>query len=704
MPDTEEILFSFIVPVYNTGEYLEECLDSIINQNFDLKKIEIIIVDDCSTQEFTKNLVSRINETGVYKNFPITVIINSKNQWLAETRNIGVRHSKGEFIVCLDSDDTIEPEYLKYCYIAHLSYPNASWVYPSVRKFGYRNSVDIAPNFSAKSLFLTNNMVVTSPIKRELWNKLNGQRTKIIFNNIKMLEDWDFWQRALRKKRFGVPIRKVLFNYRQNVKSLLTRTEEEGNLSILMAYRQNWKSIFKLKAAQESFKKDNLLYAGHSGILSRVMIKIISLTTGRTPGTFSFKDALRYIFAPKSLIIKRLAGENKFTKAHKMAGFKCGFPLDFDSDMKVCNEYQNTVLCTHFWWHVGGAENILADYLKEIRSLGYNVVDIVMQSEGDAKTLKNIFERFSNSQISLDEIAEGPYPKMRALWEIIKLEKPRIILNMSNPLLYILTPLIKEKFPKTIIYDLLHCEEYFDNGWFEAAYHYQKNIDRRIVTSSFWKDVLIKKYNEDESKIEIIYNMINYDAFLKEPKNRDEKLKKYHIDSEKKIIGFLGRFHSQKSPNIFVDLAYKMQSYNDFHFVMVGDGPMLEELTPKLMSLPNLTYLGSTKNPEKFFTMFDIAVFPSKFEGYPLVGIECAQIGLPIIASNIVGFNEIISNGNAGILYEMKSDDEDVESIKQILLNQYDDLIQLGMNGPSFVQKYHNKEQIVKEIHKVFKL
>src|SRR5690606_32031413 len=124
-------------------------------------------------------------------------------------------------------------------------------------------------------------------------------------------------------------------------------------------------------------------------------------------------------------------------------------------------------------------------------------------------------------------------------------------LNMSNPLIYILSPLIKEKFPETIIHDLLHCEEFEDNGWFEAAYYYQSYIDKRIVTSQFWKDVLILKYAEKAEKITVIYNMIDYESFINEPKERNQKLLNYRIDSSKKIIGFLGRFHEQKMPSIF---------------------------------------------------------------------------------------------------------------------------------------------------------
>ena len=129
---------------------------------------------------------------------------------------------------------------------------------------------------------------------------------------------------------------------------------------------------------------------------------------------------------------------------------------------------------------------------------------------------------------------------------------------------------------------------------------------------------------------------------------------------------------------------------------------MYSGLETKIKSLTNLTYLGATKNPETVYPMFDIAIFPSKYEGYPLVGIECAHIGLPIIASNIVGFREQINNGKFGLLYDINGDDEDVESIKNLLLTSYDELIKLGKNGTSFINEYHNEKIIKENIKNVF--
>jgi glycosyltransferase involved in cell wall biosynthesis len=701
---TQEILYSFIIPVYNTGALLYETLDSINKQKFDLSFVETIIINDCSTDEKTNAIIQELNLNENYHGLPLKIIQNKANMWLAETRNIGARLAKGKYLVCLDSDDTIEPDFLDLATLTFAAYPEASWVYPSVRKFGYKNKTDIAPDFSAKKLFLQNYLVAVSPLKKDMWIQLNGQRTVHLAQGIKLFEDWDFWQRAIGKGYFGVPIKKVIFNYRQNISSLITRSEDEGNLTTLLTYRKNWRSIFGIRKSQSNFQKQQLKYHVKGGITYKIFRNISKILLNRAPENISIKDVILFLLAPKQFIKNKSKSDVKFTKAHKMAGFKQGFKLDFDKSAQIINNVNQTVLCTHFWWHVGGAENILFDYVKVLKNINYKIVDVVINGDNEAGALKSKFSEVSNSQYALSEVANSPYPQLLALWHIIKTEKPKIILNMSNPLLYILSPLIKEKFPNTVIYDLLHCEDFDDNGWFEAAYQYQDFIDTRIVTSDFWKDVLIKKYKELPYKIEVIYNMINYQAFDNNKLQRNELLIKQHIDTSKKIIGFIGRFQEQKRPDIFLKTVEKMQSHPDYHFVMAGQGEMLEELLPTINRLSNLTYIGPTKNPEKVMPMFDIAVFPSKYEGYPLVGIEAAYISLPIIASNIVGFSEQILNGNFGKLYDVKGDEEDSNAIKYLLLHHYEDLIELGKNGPSFVKKYHNQDNINQHLTKLFSI
>lgn len=92
---------SVIIPVYNVEDYLKECLDSVLSQT--LKDIEVICVDDCSTDDSLKILQEYAN-----KDDRIKIIKNEKNSGQGFSRNEGIKKATGEYIGFVDSDDWIE--------------------------------------------------------------------------------------------------------------------------------------------------------------------------------------------------------------------------------------------------------------------------------------------------------------------------------------------------------------------------------------------------------------------------------------------------------------------------------------------------------------------------------------------------------------------------------------------------------------------
>lgn len=93
-------LVSVIVPIYNVEKYLNKCIDSIINQT--LKEIEIILVDDGSTDDCTQI----IDEYA--KNDNRIIVIHKENGGQGSARNIGIDIAKGKYIGFVDSDDWID--------------------------------------------------------------------------------------------------------------------------------------------------------------------------------------------------------------------------------------------------------------------------------------------------------------------------------------------------------------------------------------------------------------------------------------------------------------------------------------------------------------------------------------------------------------------------------------------------------------------
>ena len=100
-------LVSVIVPVYNVEQYIDECLNSILQQTYE--NIEIIVVEDCSTDNSLKTLAKHLNDPRV------KLIQHKKNSGLSAARNTGIDAAKGGYVMFVDSDDYIHKNLIQLC-------------------------------------------------------------------------------------------------------------------------------------------------------------------------------------------------------------------------------------------------------------------------------------------------------------------------------------------------------------------------------------------------------------------------------------------------------------------------------------------------------------------------------------------------------------------------------------------------------------
>lgn len=103
-----KIKLSIIIPVYNTEEYLEECIDSAINQT--LKEIEIICIDDGSTDSSPEILNRKSQEDSRI------IVVSKENGGQSSARNVGLNNANGKYVYFLDSDDFITSDAMEKCY------------------------------------------------------------------------------------------------------------------------------------------------------------------------------------------------------------------------------------------------------------------------------------------------------------------------------------------------------------------------------------------------------------------------------------------------------------------------------------------------------------------------------------------------------------------------------------------------------------
>ncbi|MGN1139186.1 MAG: glycosyltransferase family A protein [Ruminococcus sp.] len=101
--------FSIIIPMYNCEKYIEQCLKSVICQNF--SNYEVVVINDGSTDKSAEIAMNTANNYyGQIK------ILNKKNGGVASARNMGIRESAGDYVIFLDADDLLDDNSLLKAY------------------------------------------------------------------------------------------------------------------------------------------------------------------------------------------------------------------------------------------------------------------------------------------------------------------------------------------------------------------------------------------------------------------------------------------------------------------------------------------------------------------------------------------------------------------------------------------------------------
>ena len=100
-----EALVSVIIPVYNAQNTIKKCLDSVVSQSY--KNLDIIVVDNCSTDESKKYIEEYSN-----KDQRIVLIVEN-NKGVSNTRNKAIDNSRGKYIIFVDADDYLDEDTIK---------------------------------------------------------------------------------------------------------------------------------------------------------------------------------------------------------------------------------------------------------------------------------------------------------------------------------------------------------------------------------------------------------------------------------------------------------------------------------------------------------------------------------------------------------------------------------------------------------------
>ncbi|MDD5923467.1 MAG: glycosyltransferase [Clostridia bacterium] len=177
--------FSIIVPIYNSEDFLNICVDSILAQKY--ADFELLLVNNNSTDRSVEICKSYCDKDSRVH------LLHETKKGVSAARNCGILNAKGEFIVFVDSDDYIRNDYLEVFLNATQIYPEHDNIWCSYQKTGSYKNIDYSPADALSSELyskLNRNMYMTLAekyITQPCWNKLY-RRDILIENNILMKE------------------------------------------------------------------------------------------------------------------------------------------------------------------------------------------------------------------------------------------------------------------------------------------------------------------------------------------------------------------------------------------------------------------------------------------------------------------------------------------------------------------------------------
>lgn len=227
-------LISFVVPVFNVEEYLEQCVSSILNQTY--RNIEVILVDDGSTDN-SGNICDSFSKTDKRVH-----VIHKSNGGLSSARNAGLRVVSGKYLIFTDSDDFVSPKMAETMFET-ISSTDSDLV---LCGFAYTDEAgNVTTQFNEdntpgeyKTDFLLSRIAAGWTFGAIAWNKLYR---KELFDNLwfaegKISEDEYIAHRLLARVMKAVIIPDVFCFYRQRTGSIINSSFNPRKLNSLDAF------------------------------------------------------------------------------------------------------------------------------------------------------------------------------------------------------------------------------------------------------------------------------------------------------------------------------------------------------------------------------------------------------------------------------------------------------------------------------------
>lgn len=226
MPDV-----SVVIPCYNQGAFLPEAVESVRSQTHN--NLEIIIVNDGSDDTETADLCNSLEG-------PDIRVLTTSNQGLAAARNNGIAQAAGTYILPLDADDKIAPDYISEALEVLQTDNRVGIVYCQARLFGAVEGNWQLPDYSLEEMLKDNVIFCSALFRKEDWERVGGYDPGMVYG----WEDYDFWLSLIERGRKVHRLEGHYFFYRVSPESMVRSKEKSQKVEMFKRIFQRHQKLF----------------------------------------------------------------------------------------------------------------------------------------------------------------------------------------------------------------------------------------------------------------------------------------------------------------------------------------------------------------------------------------------------------------------------------------------------------------------------
>jgi len=351
---------------------------------------------------------------------------------------------------------------------------------------------------------------------------------------------------------------------------------------------------------------------------------------------------------------------------------------------------------------MGGSEHVVYEIVRKINKAKYTPI-VVSFDDGPVRSM---YEELGVKVYTVSKMKKFDYHFLYKLRRILISENIKIVnahhigpfINTFFAISFTDIKLLVTEHSVWQLEELSKFKKYFikilllkTNGFIAVS----KQIHKYLIDNKY----LIK------DKIFVLPNGIDLKKFKKMDKISIRK--KLGFDVNLKIIGIVANIRQEKNHKMLISAFSRLSKEDErLRLVIVGldfmNGEIQRYAEDKCVS-SKIYFMGERDDVPELLNTFDVLCLPSYYEGLPLSLLEAMASEVPIIAANVIGINEIITNYKNGILFPVNNEEEFIK-LFNIILCDNNLKKKITIQGLEYVKRNHDLDLMINNYEKLIKI